>query len=170
MSSFFAWMGGKSKMAKRLSQLLPEHRCYVEVFAGAANLLFIKDRAKTEVLNDINSELVNLFRVVRHHPREFISEDDVNDTSGKAYPDNTLTLTAQNLPAGLTLMQLQYIDCNEPNGLCATADLVGTLPKGNYKIMFTLTDKKGNDDNAWLGIKIIAEDTTPPRIGCGGLF
>lgn len=61
-------------MAKRLSELLPEHKCYVEVFAGAANLLFVKDRSKTEVLNDINSELVNLFRVVRFHPREFISE------------------------------------------------------------------------------------------------
>jgi len=74
MSSFFAWMGGKSKMAKRLSQLLPEHRCYVEVFSGAANLLFVKERSKTEVLNDINSELVNLFRIVRWHPREFIHE------------------------------------------------------------------------------------------------
>jgi len=74
MGSFFPWMGGKSKVAKRLSQLLPEHICYVEVFAGAANLLFTKERSKTEVLNDISSELVNLFRVVRFHPREFISE------------------------------------------------------------------------------------------------
>ena len=74
MSSFFPWMGGKSKIAKRLDQLLPEHKCYVEVFAGAANLLFAKEKSKTEVLNDINSELVNLFRVVRWHPREFIRE------------------------------------------------------------------------------------------------
>lgn len=74
MSSLFPWMGGKSKTAKRLCQLLPEHKCYVEVFAGAANLLFVKEKSKTEVLNDINSELVNLFRVVRWHPREFIKE------------------------------------------------------------------------------------------------
>ena len=74
MSSFFSWMGGKSKIAKRLSTLLPEHKCYVEVFAGAANLLFVKEKSKTEVLNDINGELINLFRVVRWHPREFIKE------------------------------------------------------------------------------------------------
>ena len=74
MGSFFPWMGGKSKIAKRLCQLLPEHKCYVEVFAGAANLLFVKNKAGTEVLNDINSELTNLFRVVRWHPREFINE------------------------------------------------------------------------------------------------
>jgi len=74
MSSFFLWMGGKSKVAKRLRQLLPQHTCYVELFAGAANLLFVKEVSKTEVLNDINSDLVNLFRVVRYHPREFIHE------------------------------------------------------------------------------------------------
>jgi len=74
MSSFFPWMGGKSKMAARLSQLLPEHSCYVEVFAGAANLLFAKEPSKTEVINDINSELVNLFRIVRCHRREFLRQ------------------------------------------------------------------------------------------------
>lgn len=74
MSSFFPWMGGKSNMAKRLSQLLPDHKCYVEVFSGAANLLFVKEPSKTEVINDINSELINIFRVVRFHPIEFIKE------------------------------------------------------------------------------------------------
>lgn len=74
MSSFFPWMGGKSRTAKRLCQLLPEHKCYVEVFAGAANLLFTKEKSSVEVLNDINSDLVNLFRVARSHPREFMRE------------------------------------------------------------------------------------------------
>ena len=69
MSSFFPWMGGKSKIAKRLAELLPQHGCYVEVFAGAANLLFVKEISKTEVINDINSELINLFRVVKWHRR-----------------------------------------------------------------------------------------------------
>ena len=74
MSSFFQWKGGNSKVAKRLCELLPEHGCYVEVFAGAANLLFVKDRSKVEIINDINTELVNLFRVVRLHRREFVRE------------------------------------------------------------------------------------------------
>jgi len=74
LSSFFRWKGGKSAVAGRLAKLLPEHTCYVEVFAGAANLLFKKQPSKVEVLNDINSELINLFRIVRWHPREFIRE------------------------------------------------------------------------------------------------
>jgi len=46
----------------------------VEVFSGAANLLFCKPPSKTEVINDINADLVNLFRVVRFHPREFLAQ------------------------------------------------------------------------------------------------
>lgn len=71
---FFAWMGGKFRIAHRLAAILPEHSCYVEVFAGAANLLFTKEPGKTEVVNDFNNELINLFRVVKYHPREFILE------------------------------------------------------------------------------------------------
>jgi len=74
MSSFFPWQGGKSKIAGRLCGLIAYHKCYVEVFAGAANLLFEKPPSKTEVLNDVNAELVTLFRVVRYHHRSFLQE------------------------------------------------------------------------------------------------
>jgi len=74
LSSFIPWKGGKNKIAGRLANLLPEHKCYVEVFAGAANLLFEKQISETEVLNDNNSDLINLFRVARYHPRELIRE------------------------------------------------------------------------------------------------
>lgn len=85
--SFFPWMGGKSKAAKRLSELLPEHTCYVEVFAGAANLLFAKEPSRTEVINDINAELINLFRIARWHPREFINELSLVLHSRKDFAD-----------------------------------------------------------------------------------
>jgi DNA adenine methylase len=74
MSSFFAWMGGKSRMVKLLTAAIPKHTCYVEVFAGAANLLFAKPLSNCEVINDINGDLVNLFRVVKHHRREFLCQ------------------------------------------------------------------------------------------------
>ena len=63
----FPWIGGKRRLAKHILPLLPEHTCYVEPCAGAAAILFMKDQSKVEVLNDINLDLVTLYRVVQHH-------------------------------------------------------------------------------------------------------
>ncbi len=68
------WIGGKSRLAKQILPLFPEHTCYVEAFAGGAALFFRKEPVKSEVLNDINGDLVNLYRVVQHHLEEFIRQ------------------------------------------------------------------------------------------------
>lgn len=69
------WLGGKRRLADRLIPLFPQHECYVEVFSGGAALYFQRPvAAKTEVLNDINGELVNLYRVVQNHLEEFIRQ------------------------------------------------------------------------------------------------
>ena len=72
-----AWVGGKSKLTAQIIPLIPEHRCYVEVFAGAAWMLFRKPPSKVEVINDINDELVTFYRVIKHHRTAFI--DAFND-------------------------------------------------------------------------------------------
>jgi DNA adenine methylase len=73
MRSLFPYVGGKHRVADRLVSLLPEHKCYVEVFMGAANVFFAKPPSDTEVINDINGELVNLFRIIRWHPDELLA-------------------------------------------------------------------------------------------------
>jgi len=68
------WMGGKTRLAKEILPLFPEHQCYVEPFAGGAAIFYKKEPVKAEVLNDINGELVNLYRVVQHHLEEFVRQ------------------------------------------------------------------------------------------------
>jgi DNA adenine methylase len=53
--------------------MMPAHHTYVEVFAGAAWVLVGKDRdtSKSEVLNDLDGELINFWRVIKHRPAEF---------------------------------------------------------------------------------------------------
>ena len=52
-------------MVSTLLPLIPKHRIYVEAFGGAGALLFAKPRSAVEVYNDIDSGLVNLYRVLR---------------------------------------------------------------------------------------------------------
>lgn len=68
------WIGGKRRLAKHILPLFPAHTCYVEPFAGGAALFFLKDPSKVEVLNDYNSDLIALYRVVQHHLEEFIRQ------------------------------------------------------------------------------------------------
>lgn len=68
---FFPWMGGKRRLASKILPHFSEHTCYVEAFAGAGALLFAKEPSKVEVLNDLDGEVVNLYRVVQHHLEEF---------------------------------------------------------------------------------------------------
>ena len=72
MNSFLAYMGGKSLLTKKIIPKIPKHNCYCEVFAGAAWLLFRKEESDVEIINDINTDLVTLYRVVKLHLDEFI--------------------------------------------------------------------------------------------------
>lgn len=66
----FGWIGGKSKLAKDIVSLIPqEHTTYVEVFGGALSVFYAKDKSKLEIVNDINSDLVNLHRSIRTNPQ-----------------------------------------------------------------------------------------------------
>lgn len=57
--------GGKWMLAPWIIAHLPPHRVYVEPFGGAASVLIRKPRAEAEVYNDLDGEIVNLFRVLR---------------------------------------------------------------------------------------------------------
>ncbi len=79
------WLGGKRRLAPFILPLFPDHTCYVEPFAGAAALFFLKEPSEVEVINDINGELVNLYRVVQHHLEEFVRQFKWALTSRKVF-------------------------------------------------------------------------------------
>lgn len=61
----FKYYGSKIKLAKRLLPLLPPHRVYAEVCGGSGALLFAKSPSQVEIINDLDGEVVNFFRVLR---------------------------------------------------------------------------------------------------------
>lgn len=91
------WMGGKRRLARHILPLFPSHTCYVEPFCGAAALYFMKEPSKVEVINDIHGELINLYRVIKHHLDEFVQQFRWALVSRQIYrwmkdtPEETLT-------------------------------------------------------------------------------
>ncbi len=72
-----AYMGGKSRLAKQIITLINKtpHTGYADVFVGMGGIFFRRDlKPKTEVINDFNGDVANLFRILEHHYGQFMDE------------------------------------------------------------------------------------------------
>lgn len=70
------WLGGKYRLAPAIVSLIPEHTCYAEVFGGAAWVLFHKSPSRCEAINDINADIINLYRCVQNHLPELLRQSE----------------------------------------------------------------------------------------------
>jgi DNA adenine methylase len=70
MKSLFAWPGGKRNLLRPILARIPAHQLYVEVFSGSAKVLFAKEPSAAEVINDLNGDVINFYRVVKHRAAE----------------------------------------------------------------------------------------------------
>lgn len=72
MTGPLPYIGGKNRLARKIISLLPKHKVYVEAFAGGAQVFFHKEPSPVEVLNDLDGEVVNFFRVCQCHFEELL--------------------------------------------------------------------------------------------------
>lgn len=72
MDSFIGWIGGKKALRDTIISHFPEEtpKRYIEVFGGAGWVMFRKEKAsgQMEVFNDIDGNLINLYRCIKYHP------------------------------------------------------------------------------------------------------
>lgn len=76
MDSFIKWIGGKKALRKSIIKEFPQEiDRFIEVFGGAGWVLFGRDKhAKFEVFNDIDGNLINLYRCIKYHSEELQRE------------------------------------------------------------------------------------------------
>lgn len=79
---FLKWAGGKTQLLKDIEVLLPKDLIrteftYIEPFVGSGAVLFWMlnnfPQIKKAVINDINNDLINTYKVIANHPNELIS-------------------------------------------------------------------------------------------------
>ncbi len=56
---------GKKRIAERLVAMLPAHKTYVEPFAGSAAVLFAKEPAPVEAINDADVDIARAYKIVK---------------------------------------------------------------------------------------------------------
>lgn len=66
----FAYYGAKQRLARRIVAMLPPHNAWVEAFCGSSALTLAKAPAPIEVINDLDSQIVNLFKQLRDNADE----------------------------------------------------------------------------------------------------
>lgn len=63
-------LGNKAKIAKEIQKYFPSHKIYIEPFFGAGGMFFNKPKAKYNIVNDLDSDVFNLFQVVMNQKEE----------------------------------------------------------------------------------------------------
>jgi DNA adenine methylase len=98
MNSFIAWIGGKRQLRKTILSYFPEGmERYIEVFGGAGWVLFAKEKqsGELEVFNDLDGNLINLYRCIKYHRAAVQEELKWMLTSREQFFDSMSQLKAQ---------------------------------------------------------------------------
>lgn len=70
MKRILNYPGSKWRMADLIISLMPEHKNYLEPFAGSLAVFFNKEKVLCETINDLDGRLVNLYKQMREKPEE----------------------------------------------------------------------------------------------------
>ena len=79
------YYGGKWAVADWVIRHFPHHDCYVEPYGGAGSVLLNKQPSPLEVLNDLDGETVNFFRVLREQPEALMRAIELTPFSREEY-------------------------------------------------------------------------------------
>ena len=69
--AFLKWAGGKFSLVEAINQHLPAGDCLVEPFVGAGSVFLNSDFARY-ILNDINADLIDMYKFIQQDAEEFI--------------------------------------------------------------------------------------------------
>lgn len=85
MKNVLHYPGAKWRVADWIVSMMPSHKSYLEPFFGSGAVFFTKSRVPIETVNDLDGEIVNLFRVIREQPQELAAAVAMTPYSREEY-------------------------------------------------------------------------------------
>lgn len=76
MRPFIPYMGAKTSVGEHLAQICSSvpHATYIEMFVGSGSVFFAKDKAKINILNDRDQDVINIYQAVAADPKSVMAE------------------------------------------------------------------------------------------------
>lgn len=128
--------GGKWILAPWIISHFPAHRCYVEPFGGGGSVLLRKARSYAEVYNDLDGEIVNLFRVARDRGEELATRCEMTPFARtefeQSYADCADELEQARRTLARSFMGFGSNAHNSATGFRANSNLSGTTPAHDW--------------------------------------
>ena len=87
MKAFLNYPGAKWGLAKKIVEMMPPHRSYLEPFFGSGAVLFNKPKSAIETVNDIDGDIVNFFRVLQTEPERLAHSISLTPYSRDVFDD-----------------------------------------------------------------------------------
>lgn len=121
MKAIVKYPGSKWGTADWIISHFPEHHSYLEPFFGSGGVFFNKPRSDIETINDLDGEVVNLFRWIKEEPEKLAHEIYFTPYSREVYE-----MAYQKEPeSSLEKAVLFYIRLNMGHGFRTTGEKVG---------------------------------------------
>lgn len=130
--------GGKWLLAPWIVSTFPKHRVYVEPFGGAASVLLRKPRSFAEVYNDLDGEIVNVFRMARERGEELRALLELTPFARVEFElsyeacDDELERARRTIFRGCAGFG-SAAACGETSGFRARSDRSGTAPARDWR-------------------------------------
>lgn len=94
VKSPFGYFGAKQRLAAQIAKMLPPHNAWVEAFCGSAAVTMAKKPVPIEIINDADSQIVNVFRQLRERSGELIRLLELTPYAREEYEDSFKSGTA----------------------------------------------------------------------------
>lgn len=121
MNAIFKYPGSKWRIAKWIIRFFPAHHSYLEPFAGSLAVLMNKPRSHIETVNDLDGNIVNLFRWIRDNPEKLAHEIYFTPYSREIYDEAFHSEPEDSLQKAVNF----YIRLNMGHGFRTNGEKVG---------------------------------------------